>query len=151
MKIVDYTFEVTVEAVEVLQSMRQMSGNENGGILLGSEIEEQHYRINRVSEPCMLIDRSSKYGCIRDAKKANEVIKREYESSNHKRVYFGEWHTHPENKPTPSNVDITSICDVFFKSRIVIDGVFLAIVGLKSIYWGFYDGVNMYKIEPTII
>ena len=35
MKIVDYTFEVTVEAVEVLQSMRQMSGNENGGILLG--------------------------------------------------------------------------------------------------------------------
>ena len=73
MKIVDYTFEVTVEAVEVLQSMRQMSGNENGGILLGSEIEEQHYRINRVSEPCMLIDRSSKYGCIRDAKKANEI------------------------------------------------------------------------------
>ena len=48
MKIVDYTFEVTVEAVEVLQSMRQMSGNENGGILLGSEIEEQHYRINRI-------------------------------------------------------------------------------------------------------
>lgn len=37
MKIVDYTFEVTVEAVEVLQSMRQMSGNENGGILLGSK------------------------------------------------------------------------------------------------------------------
>ena len=80
MKIVDYTFEVTVEAVEVLQSMRQMSGNENGGILLGSEIEEQHYRINRVSEPCMLIDRSSKYGCIRDAKKAKIVFTTDYYS-----------------------------------------------------------------------
>lgn len=84
MNLVDYTIEVTTEVVETLQSMRQISGNENGGILLGSEIGEQHYRINRVSEPCMLIDRSSKYGCIRDAKKANEIIKREYESSNHK-------------------------------------------------------------------
>ena len=67
MNLVDYTIEVTTEVVETLQSMRQISGNENGGILLGSEIGEQHYRINRVSEPCMLIDRSSKYGCIRDA------------------------------------------------------------------------------------
>ena len=46
MKIVDYTFEVTVEAVEVLQSMRQMSGNENGGILLGSEIISSTENLN---------------------------------------------------------------------------------------------------------
>ena len=151
MNIVDYTIEVTTEVVETLQKMCQLSGNENGGILLGSEIGKQYYRINRVSEPCMLIDRSSKYGCIRDAEKANEIIKREYESSNHKRVYFGEWHTHPENEPNPSTIDISSIRDVFFKSKIVIDGVFLAIVGLKSIYWGFYDGTNIHKIELIII
>lgn len=151
MNITDYTIEVTVEVVETLQSMCQLSGNENGGILLGSEIKEKHCRINRVSEPCMLIDHSSKYGCTRDAYKANEIIKREYESSNHKRVYFGEWHTHPENKPIPSTVDVSSICNVFYKSKIVINGVFLAIVGRKSIYWGFYNGVKMYQIEPIII
>ena len=38
MNLVDYTIEVTTEVVETLQSMRQISGNENGGILLGSEI-----------------------------------------------------------------------------------------------------------------
>jgi integrative and conjugative element protein (TIGR02256 family) len=149
--ITDYTVEVVIEIVEVLQSMCQISGNENGGILLGSEISEKHYRINQVSEPCMLIDRSSKCGCIRDANKANEIIKREFESSNHKRIYFGEWHTHPEDNPTPSAVDISSICDVFYKSRIVIDGVFLAIVGRKSIYWGFHDGTQMFKIEPIVV
>ena len=131
-----------------LQSMRQTSGNENGGILLGSEVGEKHYRINRASEPCMLIGLSSKCACIRDANKSNEIIKREFESSSHKRVYFGEWHTHPEDHPTPSTVDISSVCNVFHKSEIVIDGVFLAIVGRKSIYWGFHDGTQMYKIEP---
>jgi len=128
-----------------------MSGNEDGGILLGSEIDEKYYRINRVSEPCMLIDRSSKCCCTRDANKANEIIQREFELSNHTRVYFGEWHTHPEDDPTPSAVDISSICDVFYKSKIVIDGVFLAIVGRKSIYWGYHDGTRIYKIEPTVI
>lgn len=131
--------------------MCQISGNENGGILLGSEIGEKYYRINRVSEPCMLIERSSKYGCTRDADRANEIIKREYESSHHKRIYLGEWHTHPENVPIPSRIDISSIREVFYKSDIVINGVFLAIVGCKSIYWGFYDGVNMQRIEPIII
>lgn len=131
--------------------MRQISGNENGGILLGSQISEKHYRINRASEPCMIIDRSSKCGCTRDANMANKIIKREFESSNHKRVYFGEWHTHLEDNPMPSAVDISSIHDVFYKSDIVISGVFLAIVGRKSIYWGFYDGTKMHKIEPTVI
>lgn len=143
--------EATVEVIETLLSTRQISGHENGGILLGSEIGEKHYRINRVSEPCMLIDRSSKYSCTRNAKKANEIINREFESSNHTRFYLGEWHTHPEDNPTPSAVDISSICDVFYQSEIVIDGVFLAIVGCESIYWGFYDGTQMHKIELTVI
>lgn len=139
------------EVVDTLQSMRQISGNENGGILLGSEISEKHYRINRVSEPCMLIERSAKCTCTRDANKANEIIQREFELSNHTRVYFGEWHTHPEDNPTPSTVDISSICDVFYKSTIVIDGVFLAIVGRKSIFWGFHDGTQMFNLEPIVV
>ncbi|WP_291528628.1 Mov34/MPN/PAD-1 family protein [Bacteroides sp. UBA939] len=151
MNITDYTIEVPIEVIDTLQSMRQISGNENGGILLGSEIGEKHYRINRVSEPCMLIERSTRGGCTRDANKANEIIKREFELSNHTRFYLGEWHTHPENNPTPSSVDIASIYDVFSKSKIVIDGVFLAIVGRKSIFWGFHDGTQMHKIEVIVV
>lgn len=151
MNIVDCIIEVTTEVVEALQSMCQRSGNENVGILLGSKISEKHYRINRVSEPCVLIDSSTRCGCIRDANKANEIIKREFESSNRKRVYFGEWHTHPENIPTPSTVDISSIRDVFYKSEIAIDGVFLAIVGCESIYWGFYDGSQTHKVQPIVV
>ncbi|OJV32210.1 MAG: hypothetical protein BGO33_02735 [Bacteroidia bacterium 43-41] len=151
MSMVDYTIEVTIEAVDALNSMRQISGNENGGILLGSEINEKYYRINRASEPCILIDRSSKCGCTRNANKANEIIKREFESSNRTRFYLGEWHTHPEDNPTPSTVDISSIHDVFYKSEIVIDGVFLAIVGRKSIFWGFYEGTQMHNIDVIMI
>lgn len=130
--------------------MCQIHGNENGGILLGSEIKERHYRINRISEPCILINRSSKYECVRDADKANEIIKREFEVSGHKRIYLGEWHTHPESKPIPSFTDISSIREIFDKSKIVIEGVFIAIVGIETIYWGFYNG-NYYSIKPIIV
>ncbi|NDV94749.1 hypothetical protein D0T84_07425 [Dysgonomonas sp. 521] len=41
----------------------------------------------------------------------------------------------------------SSIRDVFYKSEIVIGGVFLAIVGRKSIFWGFYDGAQMHEID----
>lgn len=145
------TVEVTADVVEILRSMCQKSGTENGGILLGSQINEKYYRINRASEPCLLMNSSTRCGCIRDANKANEIIKHEFISSNRKRVYLGEWHTHPENFPTPSVIDIASVYDIFHKSKLAIEGVFLVIIGYKSIYWGFHDGLQMHEIQPILI
>lgn len=88
---------------------------------------------------------------MRDAFKANEFIKEDFEKSDHTRIYIGEWHTHPENNPRPSSVDIDSIIEIYNKSEIVTDGVILIIVGTKSNYYGFYDGKSMKETSITIV
>lgn len=84
---------------------------------------------------------------MRDSKKANEIIAKEYISSNHTRVYMGEWHTHPEKFPRPSIVDIESVADIYATAELAIDGVLLCIVGLDEMYWGFYINGKLYDIS----
>lgn len=81
------------------------------------------------------------------------MIRREYEVSEHTRVYFGEWHTHPEDEPTPSFRDTSSINELVLSTDVdkSIDGLILVIVGREDIYWEFHDGVQLHKINPTII
>lgn len=75
----------------------------------GSELEESKFRIAKVSDPCTIFNGSTKYNCTRDARLANLFIEEDYKVSNRSRYYLGEWHTHPEDNPQPSNIDVASI------------------------------------------
>ena len=142
--------EIKESALQKLQKVRQTNGSEVGGLFTGSEIGTDNYRIGKISDPCIVFNSSSKYGCTRDATLANIFIQQDYETSNHSRYYLGEWHTHPEENPTPSLTDIASIRDVYSKSDLVINGVFLIIIGIKSNYYGYYDGENLHKIDVVL-
>lgn len=143
--------EIKEEAYLSLLQYRQYEGFEAGGVFTGSVIGLNQYRISKVSLPCTIIDTASTTGFERDAQKANDFIFNDYEASNHTRYYLGEWHTHPENNPTPSFVDINSIEMIYKHSNRVIDGVFLIIVGIKNNYYGFYDGRMFHKVTVDIV
>ena len=51
--------------------------------------------------------------------------------------YVGDWHTHPEDKPTPSSDDLTSISEVVRRSTHHLPGFLLMIVGRSP----FPDGL----------
>lgn len=144
-------FEIKESVIEQLRTYCQTDGNEVGGILTGSVISDNIYRISNVSEPCIAFNSSNKYRFVRDAAQANTFIKEDFELSDHTRVYVGEWHTHPEDNPHPSSVDIESIIEIYTKSNIVIGGVFLVIVGLKTNYYGFYDGHSLKTPNVRIV
>ena len=146
-----HRFEIKESVVSILSSFRQVTGNERGGVLTGSIISDDTYRVSNVSEPCLFLNASDRCSYIRDASKANKFIKEDFEKSEHTRVYSGEWHTHPEDEPTPSSVDLNSIKEIYQKSELVIDGVVLVIVGLKSNYYGFYNGVRIKRITVEIV
>ena len=137
--------------LEYLSGQVQTSGNEQAGILIGSEIGNHAYRINKASEPCGIKQKAFNIGCVRDAKKANDIIIAEFEKSNGTRIYLGEWHTHPEDYPSPSYVDINSIKSIIETGDIPAEGVFLIIIGLKQIYYGFYYNGKLYDITPEIV
>lgn len=52
--------------------------------------------------------------------------------------YVGDWHTHPEDKPTPSPDDLTSIAEVVRQSTHHLPGFLLLIVGRKSFPIGLW-------------
>ena len=90
-------------------------------------------------------------GCERDATMANHFIEEDYHQSEHTRFYIGEWHTHPEENPTPSAIDYSSIVDIYQTASLVVSFLFMIIVGTESFHISIYNGDKFVKIEPKVV
>lgn len=142
--------EVNSVVIEQLYHISNSTNVEDCGVFTGSLTQTGIYRINRISPSCSVNDTKSPRMCVRDANIANEFIKQDYEASNQTRVYIGEWHTHPEENPTPSGLDLTSIIDIFKNSVLPFNFLFFAIVGYKSIFWGYYNGHKIFRLTNIV-
>jgi integrative and conjugative element protein (TIGR02256 family) len=54
--------------------------------------------------------------------------------------YIGDWHTHPQDVPTPSSTDERELHDIFVKSQHELPFMLLVIVGTKPPPTGLYVG-----------
>lgn len=149
MSLKELKFEIKQEAIDQLTTYAQHEGNELCGVLTGSQIGNNYFRISKVSPPC--IAQNSRCRCERDAKAANAFISQDFEQSGHTRIYIGEWHTHPEPNPTPSGTDRNSIVKTFFTSDIGIPFLIMAIIGTSSIYFSVYNGKEFKVITPVVL
>ena len=119
---------------------------ESGGILIGYHIDEYSFIITDISTPTD-DDTCSRYNFIRSHKSAQKFIKQKFRKSNGKKIYLGEWHTHPENCPTPSNVDILSYKRQLKTNILNSTITFMIIVGLLKTYVGVYKNDTLKKVE----
>ncbi|HAW76595.1 MAG TPA: hypothetical protein DCW74_12780 [Alteromonas australica] len=55
--------------------------------------------------------------------------------------YIGDWHTHPEDHPVPSNEDVASMVESFRQSRHQLAGFVMLIVGTSGDAGGLYIGI----------
>lgn len=64
--------------------------------------------------------------------------------------YVGDWHTHPERRPTPSSTDMDSLREMFCKSEHSLASFVLIIVGLdegpEGLYVGLCDGCRITRL-----
>ncbi|GGH64742.1 Mov34/MPN/PAD-1 family protein [Phaeocystidibacter marisrubri] len=122
--------------LEILERYKQIGkkDNEAGGILLG-QVSEDGIFILKASAPCSA-DQASRTGFVRSKKKAQYIIDYEHVSSGGQTIYLGEWHTHSEPYPCPSQVDLRMITDQYDKNRLNENFVILLIKGTKGIYIG---------------
>lgn len=143
-----YDIEITDECLEMLNVKRQFDKNEDCGILFGSQVSDRKIRINSISESCCDNTSALKCSCHLDVAKANKLIEEEFSKSNQTRFYIGEWHTHPEDNPSPSYQDLNSLKESYYKNKLVISNLILmAIIGRKDICWNIYDGKEFHKIK----
>jgi len=124
----------TSEVISLFEKYKQIEKkqHESGGILLG-KIYNDLIIIDNISEPSKE-DKSGRYYFYRDVKKAQKITEKAWQDSNGERIYVGEWHTHPEDIPTPSVDDNKLIKDMLKYSRMEIDFLFMVIIGRVSPY-----------------
>ncbi|WP_027611815.1 Mov34/MPN/PAD-1 family protein [Pseudomonas sp. URIL14HWK12:I6] len=80
------------------------SGTEAGGILLG-HVRGKHLEVLEASEPT-LQDRRLRYFFERMIHGHKGLADRRWRESNGLVRYVGEWHTHPQDLPSPSGTDL---------------------------------------------
>jgi integrative and conjugative element protein (TIGR02256 family) len=96
-----------------------------------------------------LSDRRTRTSYLPDRKEEQAEI-----AARHARglQYIGDWHTHPEDAPFPSIIDINSISECFNKSLHALNGFVLVIVGKAvSSEWlnvSLCDGCTICHLNP---
>lgn len=98
------------------------------------------------------MDKRGRFSFCRNKVSAQRIINKKWHESNGIENYLGEWHSHPESKPTPSYVDRNLIQQIIADSTNVFKKVFLIIVGKdKSLYIGITNSEVSNKIYTSLI
>ncbi len=96
----------SARVIEVFERYIQGENDaEAGGILLG-HVRGIHLEVLEATVPTRK-DRRLKYFFERLVEGHKGIAERRWRESNGLVRYLGEWHTHPEDHPTPSGLDIS--------------------------------------------
>ena len=117
------------EVINLFKTFQQNTNDslESGGLLLG-KVRGEHFEVTQITTPYSK-DRQSRYGFERNDPKHIKIMNCLKKISNGEVSYLGEWHTHPEDIPKPSGIDIYEWQNIRSKRNYLV--VFL-IIGRKN-------------------
>jgi integrative and conjugative element protein (TIGR02256 family) len=127
--------KLTSSVIEVLQQHKQVNNDsfESGGVLLGRFIKvSKNIVVDKITTP-MKGDKQTRFSFKRLSPLHQEIITVEWNKSNGTCNYLGEWHTHPEDYPTPSGVDIRDWKRKLKKDVFSGRYLYFIIAGIKNI------------------
>jgi integrative and conjugative element protein (TIGR02256 family) len=143
---------VPTSIIGTLHQYRQLklATKEQGGMLMGVARAEKNQKFTIEDPPCIEIisitepckyDIATRTSFKRQCNHHLIDIKRAA-AKNGNLVYLGEWHTHPQDNPVPSNIDLESWRKAFKNTMAIV-----AIVGRVNDWWGFWAGNKVLSIE----
>jgi integrative and conjugative element protein (TIGR02256 family) len=95
-------------------------------------------------------DWRTRYSYYPNRRAEQREINRRYAQGLH---FVGDWHTHPEPIPTPSDRDADSMRELFSRSDHALNGFVLAIVGRENFPYGLcvwlYSGAVGVQLHPS--
>lgn len=146
-QIYNYNIVIADNVLAIFNRHIQYKGtcNESGGILLG-QVKDKVIYILKASTPNEF-DKSSRFSFVRSKSVAQIITNYEFENSEGKTVYLGEWHTHPEKRPNPSNQDIKMIEGQFHLGILNEDFILLMIQGIEMLYVCMYINGKRYSVS----
>ncbi len=102
--------------------------NEAAGVLIG-ERRESHIVVHEISEPG---EGDIRRRCFVDRRGSHHqaAVDEAFARSSGRLQYLGEWHTHPEDRPTPSAKDLGT----WRRHLVAQEQMILVIIGRKEIW-----------------
>jgi integrative and conjugative element protein (TIGR02256 family) len=121
--------------VRLMQRHRQLAPQdpEAGGILLGRLIRDGDGIVIDGGTTPSLSDRATRTTFFRGQEHTQRVVDWAWTASKGTLVYLGEWHTHPENRPTPSMQDRRNWANIFWEAEFEHAFLVFFIVGRQEI------------------
>jgi len=133
-----------------LHAQHRLRDLEAGGIIIGALRRKDsrpmsltlppHIEVIGITTPFADDDRT-RNSFVRKSKSHIKAVKKAKLASNNNIDYLGEWHTHPEDNPSPSGVD-----QLHWEKNLFNRHAVLIIVGRKSIWLGYWDGKVAVKL-----
>lgn len=126
---IDWEFRIEPSVVSHLMGNRQLGPKapEVGGQLF-AVFEKYLVRVVRATGP-RCADKKARFWFLPDRRRENAEIKECFSQGLH---YIGDWHTHPERCPTPSEIDLASMKACFEQSKHELKYFVLVIAGQAS-------------------
>lgn len=132
------TLVLTDAVIEHLLRHRQAGvGSREAGGQLFARFDGDTIQIERATGP-RPSDRRSLMAFVPNRLAERREIKRLFKEGLH---YVGDWHTHPEPRPSPSQTDIESFQKMFRKSRHKLVSFVMVIVGTATAPEGLFVGL----------
>jgi len=130
----NFNVKIANEVLNKMLQFKQLTYEkpESGGILLGYYIENSSFILTDITTPSSF-DKSSRFNFTRAKRSAQKAINKYFRRSGGKKIYLGEWHSHPEDLPTPSILDCKSIKEQIKFNKLNSDIIFMIIIGIKGL------------------
>ncbi|WP_374200745.1 Mov34/MPN/PAD-1 family protein [Inquilinus sp. Marseille-Q2685] len=137
------------DVLSVFDAHRQRrSRDAEAGGQLFADFSNGEVAIRVATEP-RPTDRRSRFRFVADRKAEQQEIFKQHTLGYH---YVGDWHTHPEDVPDPSEIDATTSSSIFRESTHRLNAILLIIVGRKpfpeGLYVGLTDGISLMSLVP---
>lgn len=142
----DIQIRFSSKPLVTLNKFRQIGlKKEAGGLLFAKELESNIVEIEYVSIPTKF-DWRSRFGFRPNKRAAQKLIN---ENFNQGLYYVGDWHTHPQICPIPSDQDMKTIKDIFCKSTHNLNYLIMVILSSTSDFSNSYvaltNGKDIYR------
>lgn len=132
---------------------RRRRDTEAGGMLIGHHpMGSEDLILDRLTTP-QPEDRRSRCRFHRDQEAHQELLDLQWILSGGKRTYLGEWHTHPEAHPSPSELDLRSWRGALRNTAFRGPGLVFVIVGTETAgaWFGTAQGHHLHLLGERAI
>lgn len=143
------TILLTPEVLATFSKYQQAgSKTEAGGYLIGREFGRQLV-VEVATEPG-IGDIRKRFFFKRNKYRGQKIVDEIWEDSGKKMIIAGEWHSHPEHFPIPSETDIREAMKSFTKGHFPLGFALIVIVGKRAIVhsWvGIQNKSGLFRIN----